>query len=719
MLQEKLNFHFDWQKWKSENSDLKVVSPSLAGRIIFNMFIVNEFENVLLDLEKEGLIRGPIHSSIGQEAIAAATIAALEKSDQINGTHRAHHLFLAKSMQYVLPDAWNPIEQDLPEAGYEVLRRTFAEIMGLAPGYCGGHGGSMHLRHGEAGFFGSNAVVGGGIPIATGVAFAQKYKKNQNLVISFLGDGATNQGTFHEACNLAAIWDLPIIFFIENNLYAEATTVENACGVKELSQRASAYGMDGYMVDGYDILAIYQLIKHIKAKRKPCIIEAKTYRHYDHTGKVWGSEVGYRSREEEEEWLGKDAISRFPDLLLEVGILTATEISRIKDIAISSVAKALDFCLTDETPRKIRSQLWPKPETVYNGLRSNGDEWQAIAFREREQFSDFGNILYTEAIATAITHWFQKSQDVFFIGEEVGSPGSILHSANPEFSQKYANQIFNTPISEAGFVGLSCGAAMSKLRPIVEIMYSNFSLVAADQLFAQIGKSRYLYGNTVDLPIVVRTKVTLGFGMGEHHSMNPVGLFALFPGWRIVVPSNAFDYIGLFNYAMQSLDPVLIVEFKSLYEQEFPVPDADLDYFIPLGKARIAEIGEDITIITYGSMVGRCQDLTKILATDGISVEIIDLRSLDFPSIDYDTIGKSLKKTRAVVIVEEAAASQGICKTIAANITEKFFSCLQSPVICITGKDVNPVSPALEALTNIQNREILEVVTSVAKRKKI
>ena len=598
---------------------MKVVSPSLAVKIIFLMFIVNEFENVLLDLQKEGLINGPIHSSIGQEAIAAA-IVALEKSDQINGTHRAHHLFLAKSMQYVLPDAWNPIEQDLPEEGHGVLRRTFAEIMGLAPGYCRGRGGSMHLRYAEAGFFGSNAVVGGGIPIATGVAFTQKYKKNKNLVISFLGDGATNQGTFHEACNLAAIWDLPIIFFIENNLYAEATTVENACGLRDLFQRASAYGMDGYVVDSYDILGLYQLVKHVKANKKPCIIEAKTYRHYDHTGKVLGSTIGYRSREEEEEWLSRDAISCFPNLLIKAEILTEAEISRIKDVAINSVAKALDFCLTGETPRRIRPQLWPKPETVYDGLRSNGYEWHEIAFREWEQFTDFRNVLYNDAIAAAITHWFQKSQDVFFIGEEVGSPGSILHSANPEFPKKYADQIFNTPISEAGFVGLSCGAAMSKLRPIVEIMYSNFSLVAADQLFAQIGKSRYLYGNTVDLPIVVRTKVTLGFGMGEHHSMNPVGLFALFPGWRIVVPSNAFDYIGLFNSAMQSLDPVLIVEFKSLYDQEFPVPKVDLDYFINLGKARIAEVGEDVTIITYGSMVGRCQDLTKILATDGISV---------------------------------------------------------------------------------------------------
>jgi 2-oxoisovalerate dehydrogenase E1 component len=489
--------------------------------------------------------------------------------------------------------------------------------------------------------------------------------------------------------------------------------------VSDLSLRAAAYGMDGYIVDGNDPIAIYQLVKSIKENIHhcyPCIIEAKTYRHYDHIGDQLGSVVGYRSREEEEAWLYKDAITSFPNSLIEAGILTETAISRVTELAKTSVARAINFCLTPGCPRTIRPELWPRSETVLQGLRSYGDEWHGIEFKERQHFSEFKTILYREAVAAAITHWLQRDRNAIFIGEEVGSPGSILHSADPKLPSKYASQIFNTPISEAGFIGLSCGAAMLNMRVVAELMYSNFSLVAADQLFSQIAKSRYLYGNTVNLPIVVRTKVALGFGMGEHHSMNPVGLFALFPGWRIVVPANAFDYIGLFNSAMQSLDPVLIVESKSLYDQEFQVPNAEFDYFVSLGKAQIVNDGQDITIITYGSMVGRCQKLCRLLADEGISAEVVDLRTVDLLGIDYDTIEASVRKTGKVVIVEEAAASQGICKTIAANITERLFDCLQRPITCITGKDVNPVSRVLEIMTTVQDRDIVETVTLMMKK---
>lgn len=720
MLKTRMNLNFNWQKWQSSEEELKCVPPELASRMLFDIFLINGFEYTLLDLQEKGLLRGPVHTSIGQESIAAATVAALSKSDQTNGTHRAHHHFLAKAMQYVLPSGWSPISENLPVEGEEVLQRTLAEIIGLAPGYCGGKGGSMHLRYAEAGFIGSNAVVGGGIPIATGAAFAEKYNATGNIVMTFLGDGASNQGTFHEACNLAAAFKLPIIYFIENNSYAEATRIETAAGFADLSVRAAAYGMDGYIVDGYDPLAIYEVVKQAKenilAGSGPCIIEGKTYRHYDHMGGQTGSEAGYRSREEEEEWLRRDAYRSFPIALIKAGILTETQIGHIKEMVKESLANATTFCLTTEEPRSVREELWPKPEMAYQGLRSDGHEWREIKFSEKEQFTSSKKVLYREAMADVITHWFEKSPNVVYIGEEVSSPGSILHSANEKFAEKYAAQIFNTPISEAGFVGLSCGAAMLGMRPIVEIMYSNFSLVAADQLFSQIAKTRYLYGNTVDLPIVVRNKVTLGFGYGEHHSMNPVGLYALFPGWRIVAPSNAFDYIGLFNSAMQSLDPVLIVEFKALYEQTFEIPDGDVDYFIPLGKANVVRAGQDVTVITYSAMVGRCEKLCADLAVEGISADLIDLRTVDLPGIDYDTIGESIQKTQAVVIVEEAAVSQGICKTIAANITERFFEHLKGPVACVTGADVNPVSQALESLTAIQDQDIYHTIISVVKQ---
>jgi len=218
--------NFNWYCWESTDSDLSGMEPAVARRILFQIMLINEFEHALLSLKNDDCVWGPVHTSVGQEAVAAATMAAIRKSDKIAGTHRAHHQFLAKVMSYVLDDDWDPCASDLPSKASEVVKRTLAEIMGLEPGYCGGRGGSMHLRCDEAGVLGTNAIVGGGIPLATGAAFAEKYRHTDNIVVCFFSDGAVNQGSFHEAANLAGIWNLPIIYFIENNLYAVATSLQ-------------------------------------------------------------------------------------------------------------------------------------------------------------------------------------------------------------------------------------------------------------------------------------------------------------------------------------------------------------------------------------------------------------------------------------------------------------------------------------------------------------
>lgn len=258
---------------------------------------------------------------------------------------------------------------------------------------------------------------------------------------------------------------------------------------------------------------------------------------------------------------------------------------------------------------------------------------------------------------------------------------------------------------------------MSGMRPVVEIMFPDFSLVAADQLFNQIGKARHMYGNTTDLPLVVRTRVAIGCGYGGQHSMDPVGLYALFPGWRIVAPSDSFEYIGLFNAAMRSLDPVLIIEHHSLYAQEFPAPSGDLDYGIPFGKARIVAEGSDVTLLVYSSLVGRCEQLLPRFAAEGVSVELIDLRTLDHPGIDYTTIGASLKKTGAVVIAEEAGTSQSIGAAISASIVEQFFELLDAPITRVNSLDIPlPVSRVLERETMVSDEKILRITTAVGKR---
>jgi len=707
--------------WHSDEGDLSALPPLRAARLLFDVFLIAEFEKSLLKLKKDDCVWGPVHSSLGQESVAAATIQALRKSDKITGTHRSHHQFLSKVMHHVLMESWSPLDEPLPQEGKEVVRRSLAEIMGLGAGYCGGRGGSMHLRCAEAGFLGSNAIVGGGIPLATGAAFAEKWGKTEGVVISFFSDGATNQGVFHEACNLAAIWKLPVVFFIENNHYAVGTAARDACSVQDLARRAGSYGMPGHIIEATDIVGLHRLVgivaNSVREGSGPCVIEAKCYRDMHHAGDTLGSSYKYRTREEEEEWLAKNVRIRFPEELIRAGILTKEQIERVLRLAVENVAEAVEFCTESGSPRRVRPELWPDPSTVCEGLRSKGLEWHATEFRERGDFSRFCEVKFSDAISTAIGHWLEIDSNAVVLGEEVANFGGGAFGATKGLPSRFPDRVLNTPISEAGFVGFALGAAISGLHPIVEIMYPDFSLAAADQLFNQVGKARHMYGDTLQLPIVVRTRVAVGSGYGAQHSMEPVGLYALFPGWRIVAPSDSFEYIGLFNSAMRSQDPVLVMEHYSLYAQKYPVPTDSLDYFIPLGSARVLCEGRDVTVITYGAMVQKCSKLIDRWADDGVSVEIIDLRSLDPLSIDYQTIGRSIRKTGAAVVAEEAPRSCAIGSRITADITERFFDFLDGPVARLTSLDIpNPVSRVLETAALLDDEAIFSGTKAVASR---
>ncbi|MCL5105348.1 MAG: thiamine pyrophosphate-dependent enzyme [Armatimonadetes bacterium] len=584
-----------------------VISELVARRMLFDIFLINDFEHAVLHLQEDGCVWGPAHTSVGQEAVAAGVMAALRKTDKITGSHRAHHQFLAKVMDYALPEDWDPCERDMPADAHEVVRRSLAEIMGLADGYCGGRGGSMHLRHVPAGVAGTNAIVAGGVPIATGVALAEKFRGDGNIVVCFFGDGAANQGAFHEAANIAGAWNLPIIYFIENNHYAVATSVRDACAIEDLYRRADPYGMDGLMVDGMDPIAIYGAVSdctvRLRDGGKPCIIEAKCYRRYHHAGIRVGSALGYRTKEEEAKWLSREPVNTFPKRLIESGLVDESEVECLKLKAKDLVERAVEYCTEPGSPRKVRVGLWPEPESVTDGQRSDGHEWAQVRFKEREDFSDWQQMRFADAISSVTGRWLERDPEAFVMGEEVANFGGGAYGATKGLPMKYPDRVINTPISEAGFVGIGCGAALAGMKPIVEIMFADFALVSADQLFSQIAKTRHMYGGKTDVPLVVRTRVGTGCGYGGQHSMDPTALYAQFPGWRVVYPSDAFDYIGLFNSAMVSLDPVLIIEHQALYNQKYPVPKDDLDYMVSFDKARVAREGEHVSVISPPSAV--------------------------------------------------------------------------------------------------------------------
>ncbi len=722
MTREKLSVDFDWEEWRSAGSDVGAMDPLTAVRVLFEIYLINAFERSVIRLKQDDCVNGPIHISIGQEAVAAAAMAALTTEDQISASHRAHHQFLAKTMNAVLPAGWDPRTEDLPAAGQEVVNRTLAEIMGLAAGYCGGRGGSMHLRNIASGVLGTNAIVGGGIPLATGAALAAKRAGSGHIVVAFFGDGAVNQGAFHEAANLAGLWKLPIVYFVENNQYAVATAVRDACAVPELSIHAAAKAMHGRVVHGYDVPGVYACMRdaasRIRAGEGPFLVEARCYRHYHHGGDLKGSAFGYRSKEEETEWLSRDAYSRYPESLVRAGLLTDAAVARIRGMAETAVETAVDLCAIRGEKLQVRVELWPDKAGVASGLRSSARELEGLAYHERSDFSRFRDIRYSDAVAAVAGRWMEKDPRVFVIGEEVANFGGGSYGATKGLPARFPGRLINTPISECGFTGVGLGAAMSGAKPIIEIMFPDFTLVAADQVFNQIAKARHMYGGTTDLPLVLRTRVSTGFGYGGQHSMDPVGLFAAFSGWRIVAPSDAFEYVGLFNTAMHSLDPVVVFEHYSLYPRSFPIPENDLDYCIPFGKARIVRAGSDITVLAYSAMVGRLEALAPALEAQGVSMEIIDLRSLDMASIDWDTIGASLRKTGAVAIVEGAAAGQAIGERIAAQITGRFFDELDGPPGCLASLDIpNPVSRALESAALLDDQTIAARLQAMAGRR--
>ena len=728
MKRKNLTPRFQWQRWSSEADDLAALPKPVAARMLFDVLLINRFELALLELKGSDAVWGPVHTSVGQEATAAATVAALSPADKFAATYRSHHQFLAKALQYRVPADWDAAAAALPEEGLEVVRRTMAEIMGLAPGYCGGRGGSMHLRYPEAGFLGSNAIVGGGVPLAAGAAYAERHTGSGNVVVAFVGDGALHQGALHEALNMAGLWRLPLICFVENNLYAVATSVQEASAVEDLSVRAAAYDMDGYIVDGSDPVAIYQVVRHVagalREGGRPALIEAKCYRRFHHAGDVPGSAFRYRSREEEAEYARKEVTRVLPAALEQAGTLSAAEVEQIRGSSEQAVVAAMEACAARDGGGvwSVRAELWPEPQTAADGMRSAGGEWAGISF-SAFRGSGAGNggatraLAYSDAIAAATGRWLERDPRTIVFGEEVANLGGGAYGATKGLPARYPDRVINTPISEGGFAGLGFGAAQIGLRVVVEIMFADFALVAADQLFNQISKGRHMYGNTTEVPLVVRTRIGTGLGYGAQHSMDPVGLYGLFPGFRIIAPATSFDYIGLFNSAMQSLDPVVVLEHHALYTQSFPVPEGELDYFLPFGQAEVVAQGDDLTIVTYGHMVGRCLALAERLQAEGAAADIIDLKTLDHVDLDYATIGASLAKTGAVLIVEEAARSHGIAATVADQVQRRFFDDLDAPVAVLTSLDISPpVSRALELATLVSDDQIAAAAVAVAQR---
>jgi 2-oxoisovalerate dehydrogenase E1 component len=403
--------------------------------------------------------------------------------------------------------------------------------------------------------------------------------------------------------------------------------------------------------------------------------------------------------------------------LTRLGLVTDEQVEAVRAQAIAAMDAATSELLEadpeKEGRRRIRPELWPDPEFVDVGVR--GDLSELADLRTLEPLTDTrerDEVKYVDAVAGVMERRMEEDPRIVVLGEDVHRLKGGTNGATKGLSTAFPDRVLGTPISENAFAGLGGGMALDgRFRPVVEFMYPDFLWVAADQVFNQIGKARHMFGGDNPVPLVLRTKVAMGSGYGSQHLMDPAGIFATSAGWRIVAPSSAEDYVGLMNAALALEDPVLVIEHVDLYNEKDTVIAGDLDYIIPPGTAAIRREGKDVTVISYLSMV---RHSLEAIEETGIDAELIDLRWLDRASIDWDTIEASVRKTNAVLIVEQGARGTSYGGWLADEIQRRLFDWLDQPVQRVTGSESSPsISRVLERAAIARTEEVVAGLETV------
>ena len=636
---------------------------------------IRVFEDKATELFLAGHVKGTAHSCVGQEAIAVGVGAALRRDDYIAGHHRSHGHLIAKGAQ---------------------IEPMMAELLGRKTGYCKGLGGSMHIADLSLGVLGCNGIVGASMPLATGAALSSAVRGTDQVSVAFFGDGGANQGLFHEAVNLAAVWTLPVVFVCENNQFQLSATWQEVRSIERIADRAASYGIPGELVDGNDVLAVEEVARrHVEAARRgegPSLIEAQTYRRRQHSMRANLPET--RDMEEALRWETLDPVTRFEDHLLtvETGI-ERSDLESIQHTVEVEIDAAAREAMKGPPPTiddlKIAVYSPHKPETA------------PPALGER-------SISYLEALREAMFQEMEADDSVIVLGEDVAVLGGIFQATSGLYERFGEARVRNTPIAEGGFVGIAVGAALTGLRPIVEIQIFDFVTLAMDAIVNQAAKLRFMMGGTPQVPLVIRGPAGGGVRLAAQHSQSLEAWFAHIPGLVVLAPSDAADAKGLLAAAIRDDNPVIFVETKSLlFTDPQPVPEER--YAIPIGHAAVKRAGTDITIVATQAMVPQALRAAVQLEQEGISAEVIDPRSL-YP-LDETTILESVAKTSRAIVAHEAVGFAGIGAEIAAMISHKGFFDLDAPVVRVTAPHwPMPFAGDLEAATIPTWRSIVDAV---------
>jgi len=637
-------------------------TPEGRQTALERMMLIRRFDEAVGNGYADGDIPGFVHLYLGQEAVAVGACGALEPDDYITSTHRGHGHCIAKGLDPTL---------------------MMAEIYGKEAGYCNGKGGSMHIADVEAGMLGANGIVGAGPPIATGAGTSIDIQDGSRVALSFYGDAAAAEGSVHEAINLAAVWELPVVFLIENNQYGEALPLDRQFNVERLSEMAAAYGIPGVTVDGMDVEAVHEAVvdavDQARSGSGPTIVEAETYRYRGH---FEGDPQTYRADAEVERWRERDPIDSFRDALMEWGELTEGEFEAMNERAESNIESAIERARDAEYPDPAEAYTDVFGERIpeisrFSGLDVDGGRRGAVEDTETGIVTGATErMTFREAINEALREELANDDAVFLLGEDVAEFGGVFNVTEGLHDDFGSTRVRDTPLSEAVIAGAAVGAAATGTRPVAEIMFSDFIGLSMEQLTNQAAKMRYMFGGKTDMPLTVRTTEGGGMNAASQHSGTVHAWFGNAPGIKAVAPGTPAAAKGLLKASIRSNDPVVFFENKTLYGSSGAVTKS-ADFTIPLGEAAVEREGDDVTLVATQRLLEEALELADDLAGD-VSVEVIDPRTL-YP-LDTETILESVGSTHRVVVADESPLSYGIHAEIATRIMEDGFFELDAPV---------------------------------------
>ncbi len=637
-----------------------------------NLLLPRRIEERMLKLLRQNKI-SKWFSGMGQEAIAVGVTSALDDEDYLLPMHRNLGLFTTRGVD---------------------LYKLFCQWLGKADGYTGGRDRSFHFGIPEKRIVGMISHLAATMPIADGLALASKLRDSGYVAASFCGDGATSEGEFHEALNLAAVWELPVIFVIENNGYGLSTPTNEQYACEDLVDRAQGYGLEGMKIDGNDIFAVMDAVSTAKDQAldgKPTLIEAKTFRMRGHEE---ASGTFYVPDEKFDKWEERDPIDRFARWLKKEQIVSG-------DDELAAIQNEVDESFLPELDRALDAD-----EPVFDLQTETDRLFAPVDLPDTSPAEQSSEKRFVDAIQFSLKQAFEEDEEFVIMGQDIAEYGGVFKVTEGFMDQFGKDRIRNTPIIEAGALGCGIGLALEGFKPVVEMQFADFISCGFNQIINNISKAQYRWMPPLNLTI--RAPHGAGVGAGPFHSQSPEGWFMQHPGLKIVVPATVQDAQNLLYSALYDPNPVLFFEHKKLYRS---IREVTPDNCTPeeLGKARIHRDGSDASIITYGMGVHWAQEIADEYAENGVEIEIVDLRCL--APLDFETVKQSVAKTNKVLLLQEPSTTLGPMSELSSLITEECFEDLDAPVLRCSSLDIPvPFSPKLEKhyLADDRVKETLE-----------